>query len=461
VGSRTATQPDSRSAVARAQVAMVAAAVVGIVLRWWDLAGPGASFDEMFTGTYSHLPLGDLSGALRAEDSHPPLDYLVRHWFGAPGDTFALRLPSAIWATFALLAVLWWMWERGWFGVVVVAITSLSSAELLYAHQARMYAFAVLAGTLLAIASERWLDEGSSRWRWLAGVVLTLALFDHASALFLVPAIALVPGRRSDGEAWRWRATAVAALAIWAVLWGPSFLDQIRANRSSWIPLTTAHDAVITIGGLTTLYAGTAVVVTMLLAVGWWFLRDQDHRLAWVWVVLFVVPAALAVVVGLQAHILLTRTLAIAAWAPPVALAALIERARRRSTVVLALSVVIVAMLVVPSVKASITYDEGTATLPAAVADHVVDGDAVVFHPAWLAPEARWSLGAPRHPEVPAALQGLNGFVYVVGGGQFDGRVWVLQPDTYGLDMGSMRACDAPVVHLGQSSLQCFEADGA
>jgi len=439
---------------------MVIAAVIGLVLRWWDLGGPGASFDEMFTGAYSHLPVTDIFGALRNHDSHPPLDYLVRHWFGASGDTLALRVPSAVWASLALLAVLWWMWDRGWFGVAVVAITSLSSVELLYAHQARMYAFAILAGTVIAIASERWLADGSPRWRWLAGATLTLALFDHASALFLVPALVLVPGRRSDGESWRWRATAAAAVVIWAVVWGPSFLSQMRADPSSWIPLTTALNAVTTVGGLRTLYAGTAVIVTLLLAVAWWFLREEFPHLSWVWVALFVVPAAMAVVVGLHAHILLTRTLAIAAWAPPVALAALIERARRHSIPVLALCVVIVALLVVPSVKPSVAFDEGTSSLPATVAEHVPTGDAVAFHPAWLAPEAQWSLAAPWHPVVPPALQGLDAYVYVVGGGDFSGRVWVLQPDTYALDTGSLVACDVAPMHIGDSSLQCFEVAG-
>ena len=205
--------------------------MVGLVLRWWDLGGPKATFDEAFTGVYSHLPLSQIAAGLRAEDAHPPLDYLIRHWFGATGDTAALRVPSAVFASLALVVMALWMRRRGWFGVTAVALTSVSTFQLLYAHQARMYALMVLCGTLVALAAEAWWHDPSARWRWLMGSALVVALFDHSSALLLAGAIVLFPGRRRDGEAWRWRATAVGAVGVWVLVWGRSFAEQ--ASRST------------------------------------------------------------------------------------------------------------------------------------------------------------------------------------------------------------------------------------
>jgi hypothetical protein len=443
------------------RVALAFAGLVGVVLRWWNLGGPRASFDEAFTGVYSHLPVGDILPALRRHDSHPPIDYLLRHSFGGIGDTLSLRVPSAAIATLTLLAVVWWMWDRGWFGVAVVAFTSLNTFELLYAHQARMYAMVVLAGTLAAIASERWLAGGEARWRWLAGMALVVALLDHSATLVLVPALLVVPLGRRDGAAWCWRATVIGAWVAWAVLWGPSFLEQLRHSPAAWIPFTSVSTVFTSVTGLVSLYPDLSVLIVAALALGLWFLRKQDRRLARVWVALFVVPFALAAVIGLWAHFLLPRTLAMAAWAPPVAFGALIERARRVSVPVVTLAVVAALLLVAPSVAPAINYADGASPATDLLALRVHPGDAVVVHPPWLSPMLEWNLGAPRHPDVPIELQGLDGYVYVVGGPPFDGRVWVLQPDTYAMATGDLQPCDAPTVRADVYLVSCYQIPDA
>ena len=442
----------------RAQhLALTAAVVVGVVLRWWDLGGPRATFDEAFTGMYSHLPLADIPGALRDHDAHPPLDYLVRHWFGGPGSTFALRFPSAVFATASLLVTVAWMRRRGWFGVTVVALTSVSSFELLYGHTARMYALVVLCGTIAVAGSEQWLRRSAPGWRWLVAGALIVGLFDHTSTLLLAGALVLVPGRRTDREAWWWRGSMAGAIAVWAVVWGPSFLDQARHQNSSWIPFTSAGATVDALNGLVTMYAGLGVVVLLAVGIGAVLLRDEDRTLSRLWVVLFLVPFGAALLIGFEVHFLLPRTLAFAAWAPPLALAALVERARRFSVPVAAGVVLLVGVLVVPSIGPAIRYEESSVPARQALRAAVAPGDAVAVHPSWLWPLAGWDLGAPRDPAVPTELADLDAFVFVVGDQPFDGRVWVLQPDTYALPLGSLVPCDGvEALHRGDYLLSCY-----
>ena len=458
---RTSVAPEAVVNDRATRVALVLAGLVGVVLRWWKLGGPRSSFDEAFTGVYSHFPLGDLLPALRQHDSHPPLDYLLRHSFGGIGDTFALRVPSAVIATLSLLAVMWWMWDRRWFGVAVVAFTSLNTFELLYAHQARMYATVVLAGTLAAIGSDQWLARGEARWRWLVGMALVVALLDHSATLVLVPALLVVPLFRRDGEAWRWRATVLGAWAVWAVVWGPSFVEQLRHSPASWIPFTSVSTVFSSVNGLVSLYPDLSVLIVAALVLGLWFLRDEDRRLAWVWVALFVVPLVLAVAIGVWAHFLLPRSLALAAWAPPVAFGALIERARRVSVPVAAVAVVAGLLLVAPSVAPALGYADGSSQATDLVAVRAQPGDAVAAYPRWLSPMLEWNLGGPRHPQVPTELQGLDAYVYVVGGQPFNGRLWVVQPDTYALATGDLQPCGEPVVRADVYLVSCYQIPDA
>jgi hypothetical protein len=435
---------------------IVAVTAIGIVLRWWALGGPFATFDESFTGTYSHLPVGSIPSALRAKDSHPPLDYLLRHFLGGTGDTLALRLPSPVFASVTLLLVAWWMWRRGWFGVAVVTLTSISAFQLLYAHQARMYSLAILCGTALAVCAERWLEEPAARWRWLMALAMVVGLFDHSAFLLAAGGALLVPGLRRDAEAWRWRATIVVCIAVWAGVWGPSFLTQSRGDHATWIPYTSPSTVASAVNGLADLYTVLQWVVVGLLALGGWLLWRQDRTLGRIWLALFVAPLGVAGVIGLHSHFLLTRTLAFAAWAGPLALAAVVERARRISGPAVLVTVAAIFIVVVPSIRPAISYEEDSATAMRAAQRLVQPGDAVAVYPAWLSPLAIWNLGAPRRPVVPSGLDGRGAFVFVRGQRPFDGRVWLLEPNAYAMSTEGLEPCSERVSVPGDYVLRCY-----
>ena len=191
--------------------------LVGVVARWWALGAAGLSFDEAFTAAYSRLPLHEIPGALRQADSHPPLDYVLRHPLVDAHSELLLRAPSAVFSIAALVLVAGWMSRRSWFGVGVVAIFALDPFLVLYGRQARMYALMTLLGVGVAILSERW-SRGDTRPTVVAAVggLLTLACLDHAGGLFLAVGVATLPGLRRDRDAWWWRAAPAVAVAVWA-----------------------------------------------------------------------------------------------------------------------------------------------------------------------------------------------------------------------------------------------------
>jgi uncharacterized membrane protein len=437
------------------------AVVVGVVLRVVDLGGPLGNFDESFTGSYSHLPIGQIPSALRSNDAHPPLDYLLRHFFGSMGDTAALRVPSALFACLTLLVVVWWMWRRGWFGVAVVALTAIAPFQLLYAHQARMYALAALLGTVAVVAAEQWLRTSAPRWRWVVGAALLVGLFDHAQFLLAAGALLLVAWTRRDREAWAWRATICGCVALWAVVWGPSFLRQAKDQNSTWIPFTSVSSILSTVNGLVDMYAVLELAAAALLAVGAWLLWRRGDELGRLWLALFAAPLAAACLLGLRSHFLLPRTLAFAAWAVPLAFAALVDRARRVSPPALLLVCCALFVVVVPSIRPAISYEEGSAPALRYVADHLPAGDAVTIYPRWLWPLAVWDLGAPRQPSSEPSLRSIQGYPFVLGGAAFDGRVWVLQPTAYGYRPPHLPTCGHVVPGNGDYEITCYQVSGS
>jgi hypothetical protein len=443
----------------RAQrIALAVAAGVGIVLRWWDLGGPMATFDETYTSANAHVPFGEIADTVRRVDAHPPLDYMLRHWFGSSGDTLALRVPSAVFATATLLVVLAWMWRRGWFGVAVVALTAVSSFELLYGRTARMYALIVLCGTVVAVATDHWVRDDRPRWRWLMVAALVVGLFCHSSVFLLAGALVLVPGRRTDGEAWRWRASIAGAVALWGLVWGAAFAYQLHRQASFWIPFATVGSTLDALNGLTTMYPSLRGLVFVAVVIGAGLLWSEHRTLARTWLLLFAVPFAVAVVIGVKFHFLLPRTLAFAAWAPPVALAAIVERTRRVSTPVALAGAMLVAILVVPSIVPAITFEETSVVPRRALLAEVRPGDAVAVHPTWFWPMISWDLRVAPADSVPAGLADLDASVVVVGDAPFGGRVWTLEPDTYSMATGALVPCPGiEPRHLEDFVLACYE----
>lgn len=441
---------------------------VGVALRWWDLGGPRLTFDEAFTATFSRLGASELFDALRANDSHPPLDYLVRHLVADDG-AFWLRAPSAALSTVTLLLIAWWMRDRDWFGVAVIGFTSVSAFQILYAHQARMYALGILAGTVCAVAADRW-RSGDVGTRWLVAVSAATAvgMLSQSSFAVLVPFLVLVVGRSRSTTAWRWRAAIVAGCIVWALVWGVSFLSQASQGHATWIPFTDARGVLGVVNGFVSFYGSTAVVVTLVVIGGGFAVWRVGGELRAVWLLLAGGPFVVIVLLGFEMHVLLTRTLAFSAWAIPVALAAAVELARRRSEVLGLTAAVPLVALSLLSLGAAVTYEEDSTPARDVLVAEVEQGDAVIVHPRWLWPLAVVDLDTAydreifpdigEAVEVPAVLEPIDGYVDIVGNAPFTGRVWLLLPNTYFLDPEGLRTCvEQPPPPGGDYLVQCFE----
>jgi hypothetical protein len=420
---------------------------LGIVLRCWDLGRNGLTFDESFTAAAGRRSVESLFTYLRHNDSHPPLDYLLRAPLARAGaDAVAFRLPSVAFAVGALVLFAWWMRRRGWVGVLATALFAVSSFELRYGRTARMYALMELLGVIAVVVATAWLARPRPWHAWVAGGVIAVGLFDHVSALLLGLGLLAVAGLRRDREAWRWRVALGLGVVPWAVLWGPSFLVQVRDDHAGWIPPTSVHSFAQSVGTPITELGAAWSLVVLVVAFGGFLLWKRAGDLGRVWLCCYALPLVALAVAGLVAEVFIPRTMIFAAWAPPLAVAALAAEAGRR-WVPLGVAVGVLAVaLAVPSTLALLQER----IEPDVVMQHanavVADGDVVVVRPAWYLPLVEWRVGVrsglPWHDVTIPGVRDIG--AVQLGRGPASGRVWVVTPVNVTAPFAGAPACALP-----------------
>jgi len=440
---------------------LVTSVVVGTALRLWHIADTRFIWDETFTGWVARLPFKQMLDFLRHHDAHPPLDYLIhvpiaRH----TAAEWPMRLPSVLASVAALVLFASWMRRYARTGAIATALLALAAFQITYAPQARMYGVLVLLGVGAAVISDRWLDAPRARHAPAVGILVFVGLLVHLSTGVLAVGLAAVPGHRRDREAWRWRGWIIGAVLLWLAVWLPSLLDQVRAGTTSWVPLTSGPWLARSVNELVDFYVPVGAFVLAATLLGGFVLRRIDRRLAWVWLCCFAIPLGIAATVGLRAHFLQPRTLAIVSWGPMLALAALVEMAARRWIAYGVAGAVLLALLVVPSVRNAIADPEAGrhpawASVELRLQRAVEDGDGVVSWPRYLRPPTQWYVADPSRQRT-LSVPGLVGDGFVRGARPWNGRVWLVEPADQAQPIGSWRPC-APTFVADSYQVRCVE----
>ena len=457
--SRTPTSSGGRVTGRGVLAVLAVTVIVGAVLRLWGLGAHRLDYDEAFTAMAGRMPLGDLFAYLRSQDSHPPLDYLLRAPLARAGvNEFVFRLPSVVLSVGALALFAWWMRRYRLAGVVATALLAVSDFELTLGRTARMYAELELIGVLGAVLADTWLRR-PRRWHTPAlGALVLAGLLTHVEMCLLAVGLLAVAGLRRDRDAWLWRAAVVAGGAGWALLWGSSFLMQARTGHSNWIPRTTITGIVHTFGSVVTNRPELHLVALAAVAAGGVLLWRRDRRLARVFVCCSVVPAGLAAAAGTVAPVLIDRTLTVAAWGPFLAIGFLVEWLGRRSRLQAAVAIAVLASVMIPSAVHGLVAPSTPDTALRHVASAARSGDVVATRPGGKLAELTWSVGVRgRLSYHDVQVRGLgNTRGLVLGRGAVSGRIWLLDWSTRPVPLGHHPLCARPWSH-GSARVVCLQ----
>jgi Dolichyl-phosphate-mannose-protein mannosyltransferase len=438
--------------------ALGALVLLGAALRVERLGSTPLNFDESFTAMAGRLPLGNLFIFLRTADSHPPLDYLLQLPLARLGaNPFVFRLPAALCSIAALALFAWWMRDRGRVGVAATAAMAICAFQIAYGREARMYGPMELIGVGTAVVAESWLRNPRRAHPVIIGALTFVGLMTHISMALMAVGLLVLPGKRRDADAWRWRGAVAAGVAGWALVWGPSFLVQSRGGHSSWIPHTTPARFLDTISSLVTSRPGISALVVAAVVAGAIVCVRRDRNLAMVLVCCSAIPALLAGLLGLRAPVLLNRTLTVAAWGPLLAIGYLVDAAFRRARVAGTIAAAGVALLMLASVPAALNVPGPTAALTEL--DRVAQpGDVIAIQPPSKGVELYWTIGV-RSDDGPARAVQIKGIHDAVAlaltARRPTGRIWLMQLSRQPIDLHDFHLC-AHTWHNRASRMLCI-----
>jgi hypothetical protein len=345
-------------------------------------------------------------------------------------------------------------------GIVATAAMSICPFQLAHGREARMYGPMELIGVAIAVVADSWLRAPSRRHAAMIGALTFVGMMTHVSTILVAIGLITLAGRRTDAEAWRWRAAIAAGSAAWAFLWGGSFLVQARGGHSSWIPHTTPARFVVTVGALVADRPDVSVVIVAAIVGGIIICRRRDRLLASVLVCCFVIPATVAGLVGWRAPVLLDRTLTVASWGPLLALGYVMDALSRRTRALGVAAVAVTALTILSSVPDAL-HGSGPTAILNDVERVARAGDVIAVQPPARGVELDWSLGV-RSDDGPARAIRVPGVDHAIALALTDrrpsGRVWLLHLTTKPLDVGGSHLC-APTRHYGATQLLCLHYD--
>jgi Predicted membrane protein len=370
---------------------------IGAAFRLAGLGSSRLSYDESFTAMAGRLPIGSLTPFLARNDSHPPLDYLLRLPLARAGvSEFWFRLPSVVCSIGALALFAWWVRSWGRVGIIATGLMAFSAFQITHGRQARMYAELELIGVVVAMLALAWVRRPNRRVAAMLGVVVFLGLLTHVSMFLVAAGLFTIAGRRTDREAWWWRGAIGAAGLGWAALWGSTFLTQAAGGHSGWIPRTSPATLVTALGRLVTFAPFMSLIVVGATILGGAILRRRDQDFSRVWIACFAIPVVLAALAGLAEPVVLDRTFTLMSWAPLLAVAFVLDALLRRSVAIGAVAVAAALLTMVPAAFGAMEKVTGPNAPLRALEQRIRPGDIVAVRPLSKAPELQWSVGV-RH----------------------------------------------------------------
>jgi len=408
--------------------------LVGGLLRVFQLGTKGMWLDETFSVWLANQGVGDMLQWIAKIDQHPPLYYLLLHyWVALYGDTpYAARLLSVLFGT-ATIPIMYLIGRRlsgPVMGLVAALLLAFSPFNIFYAQETRMYTLLAFnaAMAIYALASlltdpragdpigrqlrglpqawrtQRWASLGTiaTDLSWVGLIVFSAAtLLTHNTAVFFVLAINIfvlglllfqrikkggAPSALQAPPLGNWVKAQISIFLLWC-LWIAVFIGQAaKVYQEFWIPQPTFDSILQTLRVLLNASAqGQAGQVVMLwvmgflLCLGVVYYRKKLSIFLFL-AALFVVPFVGELIVSIRRPIFYDRTLIWITLPLLLLLAAGIMQLRFRLLMLLVVGAIMTNYLFSAGDYYRFFQKEDWATAAGHVAYSAKKGDLVLFN---------------------------------------------------------------------------------
>jgi 4-amino-4-deoxy-L-arabinose transferase-like glycosyltransferase len=227
--------------LAWAAIVIVTLVVFALYVRTLDKQS--LVFEEGLSVIFASRPLPQLMRTLIYEDLHPPLHYLLLHfWMILAGNgERAVRMPSAL-AALLLTPLAWAIVMEVWgqekrtgartlVSVAAAALVGASPFVAFYAQENRMYSLVAALALAATWAFLRATRTGARRWWLTFSCLLAASLYTQYMAFFVVPAFWLYV-LLLDRKSLRYTALYTLLAGLLYLPWiGPAYLQLRRLLR--------------------------------------------------------------------------------------------------------------------------------------------------------------------------------------------------------------------------------------
>ena len=232
---------------------LIASAIVAATIRLIGITKADIWHDEGYTlMLIQHEPLDII--ARTARDFHPPLYYLLSHWWCGLFGTSELTIRSlSLICSVGVVILIYFIAKRLLFSEATARLAVIFAAFgpflVRYSQEARMYGLAALLVTsatlalLIALDNARQTSHKRQRFQWwiIYGLLMASALYTHYYTAFIVVVHIGYAWHRLGGfrqmitnKAW-WVGNTIAAGAF--AFWLPILATQLqRVTNGYWIP---------------------------------------------------------------------------------------------------------------------------------------------------------------------------------------------------------------------------------
>ena len=221
---------------------LAAILLAALALRVYGLGSESIWLDEATSIVQARMDIPHLVQST-AVDIHPPLYYVILHFWLVIGDgALQVRLLSVM-VGVASVAVLYLLARRLFGRQVAIAASMLlafSPLHVWYSQETRMYTMLALFALVTSYCMVRALLDGK-RWAWIAYVLFSIcSLYTHYYAFFVLlfqDCFVLYLAWRGHIQRRMFRPWVVAQVvtALAFTPWLPVLLNQVRSGGGAWV----------------------------------------------------------------------------------------------------------------------------------------------------------------------------------------------------------------------------------
>jgi len=401
-------------------LALAGLALLSLAARFWQIDYHSLWFDESMSVFWARRPAGEILrlGLSLLQDKHPPVYYFLLHlWMGLFGDgPLALRSLSALLGALLppALALLGAELGHRRAGLIAGLLAALNPMLVWYSQEVRMFGPATTLAVLATLCLARALRATRGRTLWLVGFILcSLAgVYSYLFIALLLPALALwalVCWARQKPRRGRRLWEIAAAFAVVIAGCAPLALQALRVGGAEAQAGQPFAGALKTLATLATAYtlrqtpwpALLQTILTACAAILWLAgvvaapARGRWLLLLWLGAPLLIGNFLLAVdstVFAETRYFLFLIPALCLGWG--FALAGAIERRRKLGLLLLA-GGVLVALLALTYLWTPGQRREDWRAAAQYVAAHTGPQDAILVHPAFVAPAFEYYYRGP------------------------------------------------------------------